>query len=388
MQRLPTLIFADENHTSSLLSNILTKLAPRLKQIGYENFYCELPSNLSIEKVKTNLVDSLGESKNTQAVISHQVRDFIVYLKQFEISFSRVPELLYPLAMRKLDELLIKSDTDKTKFQGYVVITMMMACIKQQIGGNVNLAVLEEMLAEACVEILKVSQNIQTSIVAMMDAIATAQLKYKGIDDPSLSMDDFKMDTIKGVNNIYTAFHNKAFISNRDKIMAEAYSKPAEPVFGFTGLAHVEGMQELINKWIPSDIARANFDFIYIFHESNINESLFLPDIAKIRNDYRQKKVPLPLGLTLIDGLNKTEDEIVELVMQHVNERIVEFKELPDHLKVIPDITLMGQARAKWNQMYGFFSQTANDIGSAVTNSIWGHQHGPEAEVSAKKQKL
>jgi len=156
----------------------------------------------------------------------------------------------------------------------------------------------------------------------------------------------------------------------RNKIMATAYLQPYNNIFGMTGLAHVEGLQTLINKWIP----RANFDFIYIYREKI--DATHPPILNKIWEDYRQNKIPLPLGLTLIDGIGKVDDEVVEIVMQHVHEKIAAFGQLPDELKVIPDISLSATIRrevdVQLNNLYGFFSSSINTIRDTVANQILG----------------
>jgi hypothetical protein len=65
MPKLPTLIFVDEKHSSPLLGNILSKLAPRFKQLGYESYYDEYPSNLPYSQAYKALTDEIQSAEES-----------------------------------------------------------------------------------------------------------------------------------------------------------------------------------------------------------------------------------------------------------------------------------------------------------------------------------
>lgn len=384
MQRLPTFIFAEENHFSSSLPSIISKLAKHLKEAGYDNFYHEMPANLSLQQVISFTQKCIVETDQYKKVFPKVMNDFIAHLRDKKIVFDFIPGYLSTSSMRYLNEKL-ETTKDGIEFQVLVTMTMIMSMCMKKFGDNLNLDFLEMALTEVSKSIISDVNHQPAAFLAMLDAIEAAQITYKGIDDPSISPETFKFNSISNLNKAADILKDGGNIDKRNKIMAQEYLKSGDPVFALTGLMHVTGLQELINKWIPSEIARANFDFIYIFRE--VPSDVQSPEIKKAWEDYRQQKLPLPLGLTLIDVIGKSDEEIIEIVMKHVHERIAEFKALPDHLKVIPDISFTGQLHAQLNNLYGLFARTANDIRATVTNKIWSHDEAG-VEPPAKQARL
>lgn len=367
MQTLPTFIFADENHLSPLLSNVLSKLAPGLKKIGYDNFYYESSSKLSREQTISFLEDQqkLIEAGNT--ILPAIKLEMLDYMSKNEYLWSI--EMDYYLLRAHFSLKAERQDDTLYLFYLASAIGLLERCASEIGKDKMSRAVVTEVI-DRYIESLNSSLTSE-SIICLLKAINDNQINYKGIDDSSLRGDQICCQTASDCFNVMKSIidmSTDANIEKRNKTMAYEYLQANAPVFGFTGLGHVTGMQKLLASMIPAEIAMANFNFIYIYREA-LDESA-IPQVNKMREDLRTNKLPLPLGLILVDGIDKSEDQIVEEVMVRISEKIAAFKELPEKLKQIPDISLTGQLRAKMTGLYGLFSTAGNSIISTVSGAF------------------
>lgn len=177
--------------------------------------------------------------------------------------------------------------------------------------------------------------------------------------------------------------------------MVYAYIQAQAPIFGVTGLMHVNGMQEEFSKLISKEMASANFNFIYLYRTPlNSPEYQATPEANNIRESARNSTENFPLGITIIDGINKSEDEIVEAVMKKIEEKIAIFKTLPESLKQLPDLSYTGQLRGTLTHLYGLFGSAKRAAYSTITNQL-GYGTVPEKssdetvlEPSTKRQRI
>jgi len=319
------------------------------------------------------------------------VQEFPVVLDEFLESMRGIEtidfnllgsEMFYTFANLHLEIELNRYENDPVKFYLYATIAGVINMHQTQ-KIHMNFQLLELVFTNIKDYIKNLKSESAIAYINMINTITEAQLRYCCIDDPSLNLEHFRASSPAAILGLADLQKTNYKMDERNKIMATAYLQPAEPTFGVNGLSHIEGMQNLINELIPSKIAQVNFDFIYIYRQ-NVNDA-FTPEIKKLWEDYREGNVQLPLGLTLIDGIGKSDDEVAELVMQHLHERIMQFKVLPDHLKEIPDISFTGKVRTQLNNLFAFFSHTIDDIQSTITNKI-SEKNAVDVEPHSKPQ--
>lgn len=113
-------------------------------------------------------------------------------------------------------------------------------------------------------------------------------IDFKGIDNPSIP------------------------IETRDQLMAEAYSD--SPVaFGRIGLLHVDGIQK--NNLLKQDPSEAQQKYCFFNLVTDIeNNAPFVKEIATGKQTF-------PLGLIQIDVKNKTDDEVIKIILKRIMEK-------------------------------------------------------------------
>lgn len=335
--------------------------------MGYKNFYYEMPTNLFLEEVRFKFEEYTQTTAKIIDRFPTAIEEFCEHMQSDNILKILGPEYFYSRANTYLDTKLINTK-DKIEFTIFAYIASFNNLCKETIGNDITPELMKIMLDEIYnKEFQNDILNPAVATLSLIDAIINEQLQYQCIDDPSFNLDHFKLDST-ALRGRFEREINNLNLYKHDRIMATAYLQAAGPVFGLNRLKHVAGLQELIHKWIPPEIACANFDFIYIYRE-NANEE-HDPYSKEAWNSYRQKNTPLPLGLTLIDGFDNNDDEVAELVRQHIHKRIMQFKSLPDYLKEIPDISFSGQVRKQVNNVFNFFSQAIDDIRAAAIGNI------------------
>jgi len=336
LPRLPTLIFADENHLSPFLNQVLLKLVPQLQKAGYQQSFFEIPSKLSLEECQSLAIDSLIAAVMTLVVTESLVNEFCGYLLRSEQFFT---EIATAMIINKLAELIKFAEAaDATPIQQMPVLVgskqvVLKASMKDILMPAIGLLALLEStkskngaFSQAIAEFKKFQLNAieaWRSHIELLDLLAQSEIEYKGIDsnnrpllltnnNPPESLDAI-FDGLKESGD----FANNE-LANRNKRMIETYLQNKRNAFGITGLAHLEGMQKLLSQ--DNTVKPDDFKFIYLFHEpvdGMVYQKIEL--LKKIRSGEGE----LPLGIILIDAINVTPDEAAVLAFKEIEKQIL-----------------------------------------------------------------
>lgn len=135
-----------------------------------------------------------------------------------------------------------------------------------------------------------------------LEVLPKHQMGYQGIDlDSAPTITDFsRLDAER---------------ENRDVNMAAAFLKTQQPVFGLIGSRHIAGIQNEILKKMSSSSATEKFSFFSIY--STPLSPLYMFD-ESFEENMRAKKVMFPLGVSLIDAIGKTEDEVIKIILDEI----------------------------------------------------------------------
>ena len=366
MLNRPTFIFADENHQSPFLSNLLAQLAPQFKQAGFHHFYYEYSSEFSREQLIKHFKDQIALFEAGKTLLPEIKKEILDYLPQpvpsrvlgFNLDFMNLNDLHYDMLILHFSNIM--RDKKDTPYEFYLLITL--AALQMQateIGkNNMTRAVVEKQLTRMVKEFNLPTASAEANI-RMLQIIAENHIEYKGVDDAVLTRHLTGGNTLSQTLDSIQAMQDMLVtLDQRNKTMIRAYLQSRAPVIGFTGMLHVTGMQKLLTTMIPEDIAKANYHFIYVYREPLDGA----PELNKLREEMRTGKLALPLGVILIDGMNKTEEEIAAEVMLRINEKIAAYDALPDQLKLIPDISFTGQVRAQLGHLFGIFNRTKDSV--------------------------
>jgi len=138
------------------------------------------------------------------------------------------------------------------------------------------------------------------------------------------------LESIDGVNNIssvnlnfkaidvniaedFSIFDNSlttdAGMKKRDIHMASAYLTAAQPVFGLIGFKHALGVQNEILSKLSLQDAQNKFCFVHIYSE---------PPIDVDDADLQANKINYPLGITIINSNEISEDQIMGLILRNI----------------------------------------------------------------------
>jgi hypothetical protein len=96
-------------------------------------------------------------------------------------------------------------------------------------------------------------------------------------------------------------------IAERNHKMVNAYLASSNPVFGLIEYKHALGMQNEILLQLSLHEAQRRFRFIHVYSELPLNE---------YEANLRAGKIKYPLGLTLINTKEMSEDKVIELVLE------------------------------------------------------------------------
>lgn len=336
MPKLPTIIFLDENHLSPFLFDLLSKITPRLRQMGYENFYAELSPTLTQEQQINELDLQIDQNYKLTEQVKILENDFYNFLNVS--GFTMKDKILKSVE----DYFLEKMETSQNEydFNGYYSFYSIIRINKIFLEKNAINAY-KVMNTNFFFEILeKIKSNIvqeRDQVIAMKSFLITLninRINYKGIDDAvrdQVKLPQYKcMNDVIEKNNLFTEISDSTLSSNldkRNKTMCAAYLQSKQPTFGFAGLAHLKGLQEELCKEPPLELAKPNYIFIYIYSRpSNIIHNDPELELKTIYNSYRNGEIQLPLGVTLINGINKSQDEIIKEVINSIKKQIPSYK--------------------------------------------------------------
>lgn len=134
------------------------------------------------------------------------------------------------------------------------------------------------------------------SAIACLQNFIKEDLEYAGIDCKEL---------INPSTHDYMA--SEEGITKRNYKMANAYLASSDPVFGLIGWKHALGMQNEILSQLSLQEAQKKFRFIHVYSESPLDED---------EANFLARKIEFPLGLTLIDAKDMSENKIIELILE------------------------------------------------------------------------
>lgn len=340
--RLPTLIFAEENEVGTFLPDVLLKLTPELAKLGYDAFYDENASNATLLQVIQSYEKSIQVTAQAVQLLEKIDKEIITpTCEQYIFTWSDV-------LRRQLYEVLKKQEGTDYYF---IVATLVgnfeindseitTKAIISMLKENASLEKIIEYKKHLCkddvvkcINDLKMQSLSIVSNVNFRVQLSKHNVSYQAIDDAVLCAELAKLWSLTSENELVKLTDNLTECKNlakldsnmlkldlRDSKMVATYLSATKSVFSVAGLRHLESMQKIILEQQSLVAARSAFDFIYIFREPSTSPFYQkLPEIQSVR----QGKTPLPLGVTLIDAINKTQDEVAQLVLNVIKAKML-----------------------------------------------------------------
>jgi hypothetical protein len=279
---LPKLIFS-ETHADTTTIEILFKLLPKLKQLGYNLFYDEQPRTYSRESLIKSMKDGIKE---------YDLLNLKFHNYGFKMNLNEASEI----DLKKFMFLImVKNGRHTVQYLNSVTPS-------EEMGVPFPILVhdmpsLQENEAET---IFKTIRN---------DVYCIARCRESKIANIKL----YETLPIQGISYVCIDLKDRSQRPNdpgRDIAMGEAYTRELTPVFGRVGQNHVRGIQNTILKEISKEKAGIIFSFFHIWSDE------------KYEKDTGWEK-ECPLDIIKIDAKKQTYDDIVNSVVKHVMEKKV-----------------------------------------------------------------
>lgn len=105
-------------------------------------------------------------------------------------------------------------------------------------------------------------------------------------------------------------FTSDAGMKERDRKMSRALLDAPSLVFEAVGFQHIEGIQHELLAELPLQQASSKFYFFYIFSNPGIND---------YEDKLRNGKIDLPLGLTVFNANDMTEEKIIGSILDTIS---------------------------------------------------------------------
>lgn len=365
MKNLPTFIFFDEDHSSPFTNSLLARLTPRLKQIGYHQFYYEADVKQTLDQ-KIDSSENFIKVRDAGEVLLPKCRQEILeFVAANQIHGNeKTYDLMRAHFAGIINEIIAKKDESQIIRSFY--LSNLLAYLEMEARQNdksiMSMRVIEYVLSRITLDMLTFGSSIEADL-SLMHAIKDNRIAFKGIID----MDQTLNQTANVINNIDDLYAFALNTENLDRQFADAYLRAEFPVFGENGLAHVEGFQRIFSEKFPTEYAKANFVFVYVY-QSPLDEC---NDVAiKFRQELHSGTASLPLGIIEINGENKTEDEIVEEVWARIQGKVSEYQLLPYHLKRFRDDSVVGHVTDLPGSSYRLFGQAVNSVYSTGVDVV------------------
>jgi hypothetical protein len=292
---IPNLIFG-ENHFDSANGRILSKLIPKLKSLGYHRFLDELPPVTTLEE----------------------------QMQFFEGMYNQIRQIV-------LDFVHVNSaETEKR----------ILSAENQEAEGEMIFQVLSDFLSNSnqrsdILLSLKCFHPFILNPVLLYQALYICGIKFQPIDDPIIKTFLPEPKAISITTFLESNSLTKPIIETmdiRNKTMSKAYLSAQEPVFGVVGLAHIEGIQNEIIKSLGQISAAEKYSFFYIYSGSQYRDR----NIWLNQNSIHE----LPIDVTIIDATQKSDDEIIKMIINLVMSKLDPYK--PESIATYAATTFFG----------------------------------------------
>lgn len=318
----PTIIFGD-THDDSVNMRLIIKLLPQLKEMGYHRFFDEMPPGYVVGE-KGTLDEVIEKHKqSTQAIIQYYIQPWIDWRHAFEAQIKH----------------LRGQESATSDISKLTIIRNSMAWLETQIAKITRL----ENLANNCrADNLDQIKELQSeleyyvnnlpdvdSVYVIKDSLRDVlQYRYPSLDlfrHIILFLESIKQNafSIEGIDDVCTIElqESQTYVdyfdaSKKEKLlvdsparnitMATNFVATEQGVIGRTGLMHVDKIQKHIVENMSLTEAKAKFIFIHVSNDKD--ENMFVDEIDN------------PLGYVWIDGRTKSDDEIVEIILQKIRE--------------------------------------------------------------------
>lgn len=353
MKSLPIFIFFDEDHSSPFTNSLLARLTPRFKQIGYHQFYYEADVKQSIAKEIDDAENMIKVRDAGEVLLPKCKQEILDFVAANQIHDNKKTyDLMREHFGRITNEISAKKDESQYNRSFYLCQLLAHLELYARQKCVVSMRLIEVVLRLITLDSLTFGSSLEADL-SLMHAIKDNRIAFKGIVDMGQTLNQ----TANAINNMDDLYAFALNTDNLDSQFADAYLRAESSVFGVNGLAHVEGFQRIFSEKFPNEYAKANFNFVYVYHKP-LEECI--EGVMKFRQDLQNGTASLPLGIILIDGMNKTEDEIVEEVWTRVQGKVSEYQSLPDHLKRFRDDSVAGHVTDLPGSSCRLFGQAVN----------------------------
>lgn len=304
MRLTPAFIFVEKSN-DPIIGRILTKLAPKLKAIGYECFFDKTPRGSTLEE-QIALIE-----KNEQ--IYNELE------KQFQA--------------HNLDI------SNKQHLEKFVLLTIM----------SMGISLVKYSTSDFLINIGQLIDHHSAALTfkTFLQTLAKNQIQYEGIDFRHFE---------KAVS--LTAIY--AYGKFRQEGMADLYLNSSQSVFGRVELAQAMNIQNDLLRKISLEEASARFCFF------NINSDL--------SSENNENLSSLPFAFISIDAKNKTDDQIVSMIVKKIIEKQAQFNEfvmkqnLSDEMKQINFEQFKEAYFTKYNNTSFFFKNPMSKMKKSLEN--------------------
>jgi len=278
---LPALIFLDENHNDPFLCQLLAKITPRLKTMGFENFHFEYPAEKSIDDVLSSYNRRVKEDEEWNGYAQ---------LLLFALSTKTESKEYWQDRMQHL--------FNQRNHCSCIPLFTAEQVYKIEVEEAVNIFFRE--FNHICL--------VPQAVISFLESLSVNQIAFKSIDDPELN-------PLEMINNPLLFWET---LPRRDQIMVDAYLTARENTYGYIGFLHAAGIQTRLAASLSLEKANRDYCFIYPFACARERLALVSPGSLSIRDG----KIALPLGLLDVDVIGLDLDQAAEKVMNAITAKI------------------------------------------------------------------
>lgn len=325
MKARPTIIFLDENHFTSPVTEIITRLLPYLIRSGYTDYLAEMPDQESLEDImdSTNIIiDDIDICLNALAASITEVRNQLPALNDME----RMEKLttIYLMIFKEIAKYVTGLFSNRPK-SNYYLLRRFVKLTKCHVNSCLLHAsrLKDPMLPDDTGELFDL----------VVEQYYTVLINYKSVLQSSLNMHDkckagavnyVPIDHTESVNRILETLDNNeqgcaqmvAQVREKREAYMAAYhlqytGKAGGLAFSSHGVAHTAGLQDLILKQMSRQEAERAFHFIFI--QSLPANSFKLKANPKVM-ECRRMVANSPIEVSIVDCSDKS----IEAVVQHI----------------------------------------------------------------------
>ncbi|OGT47801.1 MAG: hypothetical protein A3E82_01930 [Gammaproteobacteria bacterium RIFCSPHIGHO2_12_FULL_38_11] len=327
---LPNLIFIDYRHSSPFIPDLLTALIPKLKDLGYDSFYDELPPEDNVESLfnlfrnaEINLTKTI-DYLNTLLSLLNELVD--CRSSNNLVVIESILKKIHDLASAHQDTKCTPEISKKINDTWYGADNEIIGVSEKDIPNKLKTWFarnIHSMIANLEGSLLTATSNKQ-----FFQTIIANQIHYQGVDDAEAikyilgdnivareASDSLRARIKSGDVSALSTNHTIKLLAadkTRDKTMASAYLAASRPFFARTGALHLSGLQDFIIANHSSEKSLMRFCFFDLCpNQQDVNAS------SQVNND-----MALPISNIKMSIANRNIDDLADEILAVVKAKI------------------------------------------------------------------